>query len=215
MKLTIFQITFGLVQQRQQNALNTASFFSGPDVKPYYQTMIRVFVILLIMIPSFGATGQRLLVEDHKGRQKKIPVGRIVTVAASSDSLNSQPFHYIDPSDTSAAWCARGCYTLLAIDTISNRMKIERIDGVILDYKIADVESVWFVRAKHPGRVKAMKITLAVLGSVLIGQTIATTDGAPTDTQLGYYALGTALIGYSLLNKRNEPKKYKLVGVTN
>ncbi|HEY3404781.1 MAG TPA: hypothetical protein VGK59_15435 [Ohtaekwangia sp.] len=173
--------------------------------------MGRLLLILLVIIPLCQAIGQKLLVEDSKGRQKKIAIGRIVTVSAATDSLNAQPFHYTDPSDTSMSWCSRGCYSLHAIDTISNSIQIQRIDGIILDYRIADVGSVWFVRSKHPKRLKAARISLAVIGSVWLGQAIATS--LSEDTKPGYYALGAVLLGYSLLDKRNEPKKYKLLGV--
>jgi len=176
--------------------------------------MNRVFLTLLITILSTFAVAQSLLVENHRGKQQKIPVGRVVTVP--SDSLNADPFHFPDKSDPNVMnWCRKGCYTLLSVDTILNEFRIQRADSVILSYKIEEVKSIYFVRAKHPKGVKYLRIALAAVGSIVIGQTLATGSGYSDETKLGYYALGAALIGYSLLDKRNEPKKYKLLGVIN
>ena len=176
---------------------------------------MRLLAILIVTFLSFHAQAQRLLVEDNKGKQRKIPVGAIMTVTASVDSLNANPFHYVNPADTTLVWCAKGCYTLLSVDTISSRIQVQRIDGVMLDYRIADVESVWFVRAKHPVRLRTIRVTLAVLGALVIGQTIATSRDLSAEETLGFSAVGVGLIGYSLLDKRNEPRKYKLVGISN
>lgn len=182
---------------------------------PIHLSPRKVFTTLLLMIPVCWASGQKLIVEDRKGRQKEIAIGRIVTVTTTIDSLNSTPFHFTNPADSVTRWCTKGCYTLASIDTISKTIQIKRVDGVMLNYTIEEIKSLYFVRARHPGRVKAGRIVLAVLGSIVIGQTIASGSSLSSEERISYSAIGAAALGYALLTKRNEPRKYNVVGITN
>jgi len=161
--------------------------------------------------------GQKLLVENKKGKIKKIPIGKVMTITTFSDSSNSDPFNYKAQinSDTSY-WCLTGCYKFAAIDTISATIQIRRSDSLILTYKIRDVKSINYVRAKRPDRVRARRISLATFGSIiLIGRTITIGSDESFSEKLRFYIVGTAMIGYSLLDRRNESRKYKLLGFAN
>jgi len=180
--------------------------------------MTRIYAILFLIVLAFGASGQKLLVENKKGKKRKISIGSIVTVTTASDSSTADLFHYVDSIKSNTSyWCKQGCYTLVDIDATTGVIYIQRPDGVVRTYQIAEIKSINFVPTKQVNRIKSKLLLVAIAStSIFILQTTRIAKIDPFQDKLMLSIGALALIGYDVLNlKKSKVRQYKLIGITN
>lgn len=171
------------------------------------------FIISLVLLTTFSHA-QKLIVSDVKtGKQRKIEIGKIVTVVTPENSSVNPFLFYTDSTQTTGMYCPNGCYRLVAINVDKNTFTIKR-DSLITEYNVNDVTEVRYVKAKHPYGVKAIRAVLATAGTfILVGRTVTVGNNDSAEEKITEYAIGTACIAASLLIRSNVPRTYKVIGV--
>lgn len=171
-------------------------------------------IIIFLLLLATLCYAQKLIVEDVKtGKQRKIEIGKIVTVITAEDSMANPFLYYTDSTHLSGRYCSNGCYRLVDINVDKNTFTIKR-DSLITEYSIKDVGEIRYVKAKHPYGIKAIRAVLATAGTfILVARTIKLDNNDSVEEKVAGYGMGTALVATSLLMRSNVPRTYKVIGI--